>query len=128
MMNLTTLPKSFWGYALEFVVRIFNMVPTKNVARTPYEIWNGKAPKLSYLWVCVVLVELLLNGQTTGSKWRFKKKTNIDGKAHTFKARLVARGPQTYDVDYGETFSPVADIRAIRILLAIVAFYDYEIW
>nr|GEX14788.1 hypothetical protein [Tanacetum cinerariifolium] len=31
-------------------------------------------------------------------------------------------------VDYKETFSPVADIKVIRILLAIVAFYDYEIW
>ncbi|GJR42332.1 retrotransposon protein, putative, ty1-copia subclass [Tanacetum coccineum] len=30
--------------------------------------------------------------------------------------------------DYEETFSPVADIRAIRILLAIAAYYDYEIW
>ncbi|GKD89895.1 retrotransposon protein, putative, ty1-copia subclass [Tanacetum coccineum] len=28
----------------------------------------------------------------------------------------------------GETFSPVADIRAIMILIAITAFYDYEIW
>ncbi|GJZ42703.1 retrotransposon protein, putative, ty1-copia subclass, partial [Tanacetum coccineum] len=35
---------------------------------------------------------------------------------------------QTYGVDYEETFSPVADIRAIRILIAIAAFYDYEIW
>ncbi|GKD75458.1 hypothetical protein Tco_1333740, partial [Tanacetum coccineum] len=31
-------------------------------------------------------------------------------------------------VDYQEMFSPVADIRAIRILIAIAAFYDYEIW
>ncbi|GKD06481.1 retrotransposon protein, putative, ty1-copia subclass, partial [Tanacetum coccineum] len=30
--------------------------------------------------------------------------------------------------DNGETFSPIADIRAIRILIAIAAFYDYEIW
>ncbi|GKB18023.1 retrotransposon protein, putative, ty1-copia subclass, partial [Tanacetum coccineum] len=29
MMSLTTLLMSFWGYALEFVVRILNMVPTK---------------------------------------------------------------------------------------------------
>ncbi|GJR15047.1 retrotransposon protein, putative, ty1-copia subclass [Tanacetum coccineum] len=35
---------------------------------------------------------------------------------------------QTYEIDYEETFSPVADIRAIRILIAIAAFYDYEIW
>nr|GEW57463.1 retrotransposon protein, putative, Ty1-copia subclass [Tanacetum cinerariifolium] len=35
---------------------------------------------------------------------------------------------QTYDIDYGETFSPVAGIRDIRILLAMAAFCDYEIW
>ncbi|GKD96840.1 retrotransposon protein, putative, ty1-copia subclass [Tanacetum coccineum] len=35
---------------------------------------------------------------------------------------------QTYGVDYVETFSPVADIRAIKILIAIATFYDYEIW
>ncbi|GKD20451.1 retrotransposon protein, putative, ty1-copia subclass, partial [Tanacetum coccineum] len=46
MMNLTTLPKSFWGYALESAVRILNMVPTKKVERTTYEIWHGKAPNL----------------------------------------------------------------------------------
>ncbi|GKF93691.1 hypothetical protein Tco_0283391 [Tanacetum coccineum] len=44
MMNLTTLPKSFWGYALESTTRILNMVPTKKFERTPYEIWHGKAP------------------------------------------------------------------------------------
>nr|GEV13772.1 hypothetical protein [Tanacetum cinerariifolium] len=31
-------------------------------------------------------------------------------------------------IDYEETFSPVADIRAIRILIDIAVFYDYEIW
>ncbi|GJY30565.1 retrotransposon protein, putative, ty1-copia subclass [Tanacetum coccineum] len=35
---------------------------------------------------------------------------------------------QTYEVDYEETFSLVAHIRAIRILTDIEAFYDYEIW
>nr|GEW62786.1 reverse transcriptase domain-containing protein [Tanacetum cinerariifolium] len=50
----------------------------------------------------------------------------MDGNVHTFKARLVAKGyTQTYGVDYGKTLSLVADIRAIRILLAIVAFYVY---
>ncbi|GJX39896.1 retrotransposon protein, putative, ty1-copia subclass [Tanacetum coccineum] len=48
---------------------------------------------------------------------------------HTYKAHLVAKGyTQTYGVDYEETFSPVADIRTIKILIAIAAFYDYEIW
>nr|GEX68256.1 hypothetical protein [Tanacetum cinerariifolium] len=35
---------------------------------------------------------------------------------------------QTPGIDYEETFSSVADIRAIRILIAIAAYYDYEIW
>ncbi|GJT16366.1 retrotransposon protein, putative, ty1-copia subclass [Tanacetum coccineum] len=34
----------------------------------------------------------------------------------------------TYGVDYEETFSLVANIKAIRILIAISAYYDYEIW
>ncbi|GKG10095.1 hypothetical protein Tco_0338841, partial [Tanacetum coccineum] len=37
-MNLTTMPLSFWDYALEFAIRILNMVPTKKVDKTPYEL------------------------------------------------------------------------------------------
>nr|GEV14683.1 zinc finger, CCHC-type [Tanacetum cinerariifolium] len=76
-----------------------------------------------------VLVELPTNGKTVGSKWLFIKKTDMDGVVHTYKAPLVAKGySQTPGIDYEETFSPVADIRAIRILIAIAAYYDYEIW
>nr|GFA09564.1 retrotransposon protein, putative, Ty1-copia subclass [Tanacetum cinerariifolium] len=76
-----------------------------------------------------ILVELPLNGKTVGSKWLFKKKTDMDGNVHIYKARLVAKGfTQTSGIDYEENFSPVADIRAIRILISIAAYYDYEIW
>ncbi|GJY29673.1 retrotransposon protein, putative, ty1-copia subclass [Tanacetum coccineum] len=59
MMSQTTLPKSFWDYALENAARILNIVPTKKVDKTPYEIWHGQAPKLSYLkvWGCEALVK-----------------------------------------------------------------------
>ncbi|GJR87891.1 retrotransposon protein, putative, ty1-copia subclass [Tanacetum coccineum] len=219
MMNLTNLPLSFWDYALEFATRILNMVPTKKVDKTPYELWYGKVPNMSYLkvWGCEALVKrdtpdklqkdwfeptsrgrvsirrsertrrapnrLCLNVEaeeyslgdlneptsykatildcesnkwidamnaeiqsmmdnmvwvlvnlppgckTVGSKWIFKKKTDMGGIIHTYKACLVAKGyTQLYGVDYEETFSPVADIRAIRIIISIVAYYDYEIW
>ncbi|GJS86040.1 retrotransposon protein, putative, ty1-copia subclass [Tanacetum coccineum] len=59
MMNLTTLPLSFWDYALESETCIVNMVPTKKVDKTPYELWYGKVPNLSYLkvWGCEALVK-----------------------------------------------------------------------
>ncbi|GJY39534.1 retrotransposon protein, putative, ty1-copia subclass [Tanacetum coccineum] len=75
------------------------------------------------------LVDLPPDVKTVGHKWLLKKKTDMDGAVHTYKARLVEKGfTQTPGIDYEETFSYVADIRAIRILIAIVAFYDYEIW
>ncbi|GJT52961.1 retrotransposon protein, putative, ty1-copia subclass [Tanacetum coccineum] len=49
MMNLTTLPLSFWDYSLESATRILNMVLTKKVDKTPYELWYGKVLNLSYL-------------------------------------------------------------------------------
>ncbi|GJS37209.1 retrotransposon protein, putative, ty1-copia subclass [Tanacetum coccineum] len=52
------------------------------------------------------LVDLPPNGKTVSHKWLFKKKPDMDGAVHTYKAH----------------------IRAIRILIAIAAFYEYEIW
>ena len=46
----------------------------------------------------------------------------------TFKARLMAKGfTQKEGIDYEETFSPVAILKSIRILLSITACLDYEI-
>ncbi|GJW19822.1 retrotransposon protein, putative, ty1-copia subclass [Tanacetum coccineum] len=170
------------GYALESAARILNLVPTKKVNKTTYEMWHGKVLNLSaripqapeqygfYIddeehelgdhgeppnyrvalsdpesekWLKAMnaemqsmkdnqvwnLVDLPPNCKTVGSKWLFKKKTNMDSNIHTYKARLIAKGfTQTYEVDYEENFSPVTDIKAIKILIAIAAYYDYEIW
>ncbi|GJU98144.1 putative reverse transcriptase domain-containing protein [Tanacetum coccineum] len=95
-------------------------------------IWQGamdeemNSMKVNEVWI---EVDPPPNAKVVRSKWLFKKKTDMDGEVHTYKARLVAKGcTQTYGIDYEETFSPVADIRAIRILIAIAAYYDYEIW
>ena len=61
------------------------------------------------------------------NKWIFKKKTDADGNVTVYKARLVAKGfRQVQGVDYDETFSPIAMLKSVRIMLAIAAFYDYE--
>ncbi|KAJ9541609.1 hypothetical protein OSB04_028115 [Centaurea solstitialis] len=52
------------------------------------------------------LTNLPQHCRAVGRKWVFKNKTNMDGNVHTFKARLVAK----------------------RILMAISAYFNYEIW
>ena len=75
------------------------------------------------------LVNLPDDRQAIENKWIFKKKTDNDGNVTVYKARLVAKGfRQVQGIDYDETFSPVAKLKSARIMLAIAAFYDYEIW
>ena len=47
----------------------------------------------------------------------------------TYKSRLVAKGyHQRHGINYDETLCPVDMLKSIRILLAIYAHCDYEIW
>ena len=66
--------------------------------------------------------------QAIENKWIFKKKTEADGNVTVYKARLAAKGyRQVQRVDYDETFSPVAMLKSVGIMLAVAAFFDYEI-
>jgi hypothetical protein len=51
-----------------------------------------------------------------------------DRNLHIYKARLVVKGfNQIHGVDYDETFSPVTMLKSVWILLAIAAYFDYDI-
>ncbi|GJR89689.1 zinc finger, CCHC-type containing protein [Tanacetum coccineum] len=127
MVSQTTLLKSFWDYDLGSAARILNIVPTKKVEKTSYELGDLNEPgnyKAALLdlefdkWLDAMNVEMQ----------SMKDNEVRDLVDLPPNARLVAKGfTQTYRIDYEETFSLVADIRAIRILIAITAFYDYEI-
>ena len=59
MMSLIGLPLLFWGYALETAAFTLNRAPSKSVETTPYELWFGQKPKLSFLkvWGCDAYVK-----------------------------------------------------------------------
>lgn len=58
-----------------------------------------------------VLTPLPRGKKAVSCKWVYTVKQNAEEKIERYKARLVARGySQTYDIDYDETFAPVAKI------------------
>ena len=57
--------------------------------------------------------------QAIENKWIFKRKTDADSSVTIYKARIVAKGfRQVQGIDYDETFSPVAMVKSVRIMLA----------
>uniref|UniRef100_A0A2N9GSX8 Integrase catalytic domain-containing protein n=1 Tax=Fagus sylvatica TaxID=28930 RepID=A0A2N9GSX8_FAGSY len=63
-----------------------------------------------------------------GCRWVFTVKQNPDGTVDRLKARLVAKGfTQTYGLDYTETFSPVAKLNSIRIIISLAANLDWPL-
>ena len=51
MLSYSSLPISFWGYALKIATYLLNLIPSKSVSKTPTELWNGRKPSLNHIHV-----------------------------------------------------------------------------
>jgi hypothetical protein len=67
MLSYSMLPISLWMEALKTTVHILNLVPSKSVPKTPYEMWTGKKPTLNYLHVGGCPAEVNYLTQVLGS-------------------------------------------------------------
>ena len=66
------------------------------------------------------LVPLPFDKSVVGCCWVFTVKYNPDGSVERYKARFVAKCyTQTYGVDYGEAFCPIAKIASVWILISL---------
>ena len=64
-----------------------------------------------------------------GTKWIFKNKTDKDGEVVQNKSRLVAQGyTQVKEVDFDESFAPIARLESIRILLSIACIMNFKLY
>jgi hypothetical protein len=128
--NLTELHSATPATALSSVTDYSDAVDVKSVAeaaKTPYEKeWTvAHDAELSSMKSNGVMVPVTYEpwrAPLVDSKLVFKVKRHPDNTHDKFKVRWVARGfSEIFGRHYNETYSPVASLNLVRLLLSIVA-------
>ena len=75
------------------------------------------------------LVALPLGKSPVGCRWVYTMKVGPNGQIDWLKARLVVKGyTQQYGSNYYDTFSPIAKIAFVRLLLSMAAMRSWPLF
>ena len=120
-------PYSAFVYAISSV-----SLPKNTNEALSHPIWRqGMVDEMTALhstgtWDLVVLP---FGKFPVGCRWVYTVKVGPDGQVDSLKARLVAKGyTQVYGSDYGDTFSPVAKIASVCLLLSMAAMCSWSLY
>ena len=74
-------------------------------------------------------VPLPIGKSPVSFRWVYTVKIGPDGRVDWIKARLVAKGyTQVYGSDYNDTFSPIAKMAYVRLLLSMDAMRSWLLY
>lgn len=128
VLSYTNLHPSFQNYVLSITVetkpKTFKQAVTSMVWRVAMND-ELNAMEINHTWS----IESLPPGKNVvGCKWIYTLKFNPDGSIERHKARLVVQGfTQQEGVDFDDTFSPVAKLTTVKLLLALAAIQGWSL-